>query len=457
MKTLILAAGLGKRMKSKKPKVLHEILRKPMILWVIDTVSKLENNAVGVVLGHRWQEVKALLPEHVEVFLQEEQLGTAHAVMCAGDFVKGDQILVTYGDVPLVKSETLKNLLALHRNSKAQVTLITVEMDDPTGYGRIVRDGSGNILGIVEETDTDERTRKIREINTGIAIYDGDFLYEALKKISPENAQGEYYLTDVVSFADKGRVVALKLEDRDQVRGVNDRVQLAELERIAKERILRDWMLFGVSVEDPATVYIGPDVVIGRDTIIRPMTMIYGKTMVGEDCEVGPFAYIQDCIVSDRVKIVRSECWGAHIESGAVIGPFARLREGSFICEDARIGNFVEVKKSKVGRGSKAQHLTYIGDATIGENVNIGAGTITCNYDGFKKHPTFIEDGAFIGSNTALVAPVTVGKGAIVAAGSVITEDVPDNALAIARGRQVNKPDWAEHFRRERGMSHGAE
>jgi len=455
VRTLILAAGLGKRMKSRKPKVLHEVLRKPMVLWVVDTVLKLENNLVGIVLGHGWQHVKAVLPENIHIFLQREQLGTAHAVMSTGDFIRGDEILVTYGDVPLVELETLKRLLDIHRTSRAQVTLVTVELEDPTGYGRILRDASGGVKKIVEETDADEETRKIREINTGIAVYDGDFLYEALKKIKPSNVQREYYLTDVVSFA--GKISTLKLEDSAQTLGINDRVQLARVERVARERILTRLMLSGVTIEDPSTTYIGPDVVIERDTTIRPMTMIYGKTSIGEECEIGPLAFIQECEIADRVKVMRSECFGARIGSEAVVGPFARLREGSRIGDEARIGNFVEVKKSRVGKKAKAQHLSYIGDATVGEEVNVGAGTITCNYDGFEKHPTVIGEGAFIGSNTALVAPVTVGKGAMVAAGSVITEDVPENALAIARERQVNKPGWAEKFRRERSRSHGEE
>ncbi|AMW32578.1 bifunctional UDP-N-acetylglucosamine diphosphorylase/glucosamine-1-phosphate N-acetyltransferase GlmU [Fervidobacterium islandicum] len=439
MKVLILAAGLGKRMKSKYPKVVHKILGKPMINWVVDLGKKF--GEVGVVVGHKAEIVKSYLPLDVKTYLQEPQLGTGHAVMCAKQFITaGDDILILYGDVPLLKPETIEKLAQTHARAKADVTVLTFIADDPTGYGRIIRNGEK--IRIVEHKDANEEQLKIKEVNSGIYVFSGKFLLENLDKLSNNNAQGEYYLTDLVEMASK--VETVLLDDPVQVSGVNDRVQLAQLESVAKERILKELMLSGVTVVDPASTFVGPDVKIGIDTIIHPFTILEGNITIGEDCEIGPYTRIKDSTIGNNVKIMRSEVEGAIIENNVSVGPFARLREGTVLKEKVKIGNFVETKKSVIGKNSKAQHLTYLGDATIGEDVNIGAGTITCNYDGYKKYPTSIGDGAFIGSNSSLVAPVKIGKGAIVGAGSVITEDVPDDALALGRARQVIKDNWAK-------------
>lgn len=439
MKVLILAAGLGKRMKSKYPKVVHKILGKPMINWVVDLGKKF--GEVGVVVGHKAEIVKSYLPQDVKTYLQEPQLGTGHAVMCAKEFiVSEDDILILYGDVPLLKPETIEKLAQTHEKTNADVTVLTFIADDPTGYGRIIRNGEK--IRIVEHKDANEEQLKIKEVNSGIYVFSGKFLLENLDKLSNNNAQGEYYLTDLVEMASK--VETVLLDDPVQVSGVNDRVQLAQLESVAKERILKELMLSGVTVVDPASTFVGPDVKIGIDTIIHPFTILEGNITIGEDCEIGPYTRIKDSKIGNNVKVVRSEIEGAIIEDNVSVGPFARLREGTFLKQNVKIGNFVETKKSVIGKNSKAQHLTYLGDATIGEDVNIGAGTITCNYDGYKKYPTSIGDGAFIGSNSSLVAPVKIGKGAIVGAGSVITEDVPDDALALGRARQVIKENWAK-------------
>ncbi|MGQ9856009.1 MAG: bifunctional UDP-N-acetylglucosamine diphosphorylase/glucosamine-1-phosphate N-acetyltransferase GlmU [Fervidobacterium sp.] len=442
MRVLVLAAGLGKRMKSKYPKVVHRILGKPMINWVVDLGKRF--GEVGVVVGHKAEIVKGYLPQDVKTYLQEPQLGTGHAVMCAREFIdKNDDVLILYGDVPLLKSETIEKLSEIHKSRNADVTVLSFIADDPTGYGRIIRqDGR---IRIVEHKDASESEREIKEVNSGIYIFKGDFLLENLDKLNNNNAQGEYYLTDLVGLAQKAE--ALILDDPIQVSGVNDKVQLAQLESIAKERILNELMLSGVTIVDPQSTFISPDVVIGMDTVIHPFTIIEGKTTIGEDCQIGPYTRIIDSEIGNKVKVIRSELEGVKIENNVSVGPFARLREGTVLRENVKIGNFVETKKSIIGKNSKAQHLTYLGDATVGEDVNVGAGTITCNYDGYKKYPTHIKDKAFIGSNSSLVAPVTIGSGAIVGAGSVITEDVPDDSLALGRARQTIKEGWAKQKR----------
>jgi bifunctional UDP-N-acetylglucosamine pyrophosphorylase/glucosamine-1-phosphate N-acetyltransferase len=442
MKVLVLAAGLGKRMKSKYPKVVHKILGKPMINWVVDLGKKF--GEVGVVVGHKAEIVQRYLPEDVKTYLQQPQLGTGHAVMCAKEFISSNEdVLILYGDVPLLKAETIERLQHVHVESKADVTVLTFIANDPTGYGRIVR--KGGKVKIVEHKDATEEEKKINEVNSGIYIFSGEFLLENIMKLTNNNAQGEYYLTDLAEMA--GKVETLLLDDSIQVSGVNDRTQLAQLESVARERILIEMMLSGVTIVDPSSTFIGPDVVVGMDTIINPFTIIEGKTTIGEDCEIGPYTRIVDSKIGNEVKILRSEVERATIYDKVSVGPFARLREGTVLKEKVKIGNFVETKKSVIGKNSKAQHLTYLGDATVGEDVNIGAGTITCNYDGYKKYPTYIGDGAFIGSNSSLVAPVKIGRGAITGAGSVITEDVPDDALALGRARQVVKENWAKNKR----------
>jgi len=447
MRIIILAAGKGVRMKSKLPKVLHPVCGKPMLLWVIDTVQDLSEH-VCVVLGHSAEQIRQVLPPHVEVRIQKEQLGTAHAVMSAQDFIDpNDDVMVLYGDMPLVKKETLMKVVDQHKNDENYVTIISTTMADPTGYGRIVRDPVGRFLKIVEETEASDQEKMIKEINTGIYVFKGRALLETLPKIKPDNAKGEYYLTDTVCLLEK--VGIHRVDDSNQFLGVNDRVQLALAQKLKQREILERLMLDGVTVVDPGSTYVEADVEVGCDTVLYPMTFLLGKTKIGEQCVIGPMARIENCTVGNRVRIISSDCVGATIEDDVSVGPFARLREGTVLKSNVKIGNFVEVKNSKIGSRSKAQHLTYLGDATVGEDVNIGAGTITCNFDGKRKNPTFIEDEAFIGSNSCLIAPVRIGRGAFVAAGSVITEDVPEWSLAIARSRQTVKPGWVIKKREE--------
>jgi bifunctional UDP-N-acetylglucosamine pyrophosphorylase/glucosamine-1-phosphate N-acetyltransferase len=447
MRIIILAAGKGVRMKSKLPKVLHPVCGKPMLLWVIDTVHDLSEH-VCVVLGHSAEQIRQVLPPHVEVRIQKEQLGTAHAVMSAQDFIDpNDDVMVLYGDMPLVKKETLMKVVDQHKNDENYVTIISTTMADPTGYGRIVRDPVGRFLKIVEETEASDQEKMIKEINTGIYVFKGRALLETLPKIKPDNAKGEYYLTDTVCLLEK--VGIHRVDDSNQFLGVNDRVQLALAQKLKQREILERLMLDGVTVVDPGSTYVEADVGVGCDTVLYPMTFLLGKTKIGEQCVIGPMTRIENCTVGNRVRIISSDCVGATIEDDVSVGPFARLREGTVLKSNVKIGNFVEVKNSKIGSRSKAQHLTYLGDATVGEDVNIGAGTITCNFDGKRKNPTFIEDEAFIGSNSCLIAPVRIGRRAFVAAGSVITEDVPEWSLAIARSRQTVKPGWVIKKREE--------
>lgn len=447
MRVVILAAGKGVRMKSSLPKVLHPVCGKPMLLWVIEIAQKLSEH-VCVVLGHAAEQIKQVLPPNIVTRIQQEQLGTAHAVMSAQDFIDpNDDVVILYGDMPLLKDETLKKVVGQHKNDENDVTIVSTLMTDPTGYGRIVRDSSGNFVKIVEETEANEQEKTIKEINTGVYVFKAGALLEALPKVRPNNTKGEYYLTDVVGLMRKVNVY--RVDDWKQFLGVNDRVQLAFAQKIKQLEILERLMLNGVTVVDPQNTYVDADVEVGCDTIIYPMTFLLGKTKIGEQCVIGPMTRIENCFVGNRVRIISSDCVGATIEDDVSVGPFARLREGTVLKPNVKIGNFVEVKNSKIGSRSKAQHLSYLGDATIGEDVNIGAGTITCNFDGKRKNPTFIEDEAFIGSNSCLIAPVKIGRGAFVAAGSVITEDVPEWSLAIARCRQVIKPEWVIKKREE--------
>lgn len=440
MRVVVLAAGKGIRMKSKLPKVLHPICGKAMLLWVLD-VAKLMSERVCIVLGYSADIVREILPPEIEVRIQQEQLGTAHAVMSAKDFIDpDDDVLILYGDMPLIKVETLRKVANQHKEDENDVTIVSTVMENATGYGRIVRDLKGNFVRIVEEADATDEEKMIREVNTGIYIFKGKQLLSALPKVNCNNAKGEYYLTDVVGMMSK--VGVHKSDDWGQFMGINDKVQLAFAQRKKRFEILERLMLQGVTIIDPETTYVDADVEIGCDTILYPMTLLLGKTKIGEDCVIGPMARLENCLIGNRVRVISSDCVGATIEDDVSVGPFARLREGTVLKSGVKIGNFVEVKNSKIGSRSKAQHLAYLGDATVGEDVNVGAGTITCNFDGKRKNPTFIDDGAFVGSNCCLIAPLKIGKGAFIAAGSVITEDVPEWSLAIARCRQVVKPGW---------------
>jgi bifunctional UDP-N-acetylglucosamine pyrophosphorylase/glucosamine-1-phosphate N-acetyltransferase len=444
---IVLAAGQGKRMKSKLFKVLHPVCGKPMVQHVVDRLSELEARRIVVVVGHGGDEVRAAIGETVEFASQAEQLGTAHAVMQAAPLLQDEDgiTLVLYGDTPLLTAETLRQLVTTHQQSGAGVTLLTAHMTDPTGYGRIIRDAAGEVTSIVEQKDCTPAQSEITEINTGTYCFDNRKLFAALREVKNENAQSEYYLTDVVAImrSSGSKASGYLLSDPDESIGVNDRVALAEVEAIMRHRIAHHHMLNGVTLIDPASTYIGADVRIGPDTVIHPGSIIRGKTTIGEDCIIGPQSEIDQSIVGDGTRIHRSILTEAVVGTHTQIGPFAYLRPGSQVGDGAKIGDFVELKNAVIGNGSKIPHLSYVGDATIGNRVNIGCGSITANYDGINKHRTIIEDDAFIGSNSNLIAPVRIGESAYVVAGSTITKDVEAGALAIGRARQTNKLGYA--------------
>ncbi|WP_100332735.1 bifunctional UDP-N-acetylglucosamine diphosphorylase/glucosamine-1-phosphate N-acetyltransferase GlmU [Bacillus xiapuensis] len=445
---VILAAGKGTRMKSKLYKVLHPVCGKPMVEHVIDQISDLHTKKIVTIVGHGADEVKGYLGEKSVFALQEEQLGTAHAVMQAEEILGSEHgcTLVVCGDTPLIKSETMEALVNYHQKQNAKATILTGYTDAPDGYGRIIRNEDGMVERIVEHKDATAEERKVKEINTGTYCFDNRSLFEALKKVSNDNSQGEYYLPDVIEILKSaGEIVAAyQTEDFSETLGVNDRVALSQAEAIMQKRINRKHMQDGVTLISPQNTYIGSDVSIGADTVIYPGTIISGHTVIGRDCEIGPNSEISNCRIGDRTKVRQSVAADSEIGSGVNIGPFAHIRPASEIHDEVKVGNFVEIKKSVFGKGSKASHLSYIGDAEVGANVNIGCGSITVNYDGKNKHLTKIEDDVFIGCNSNLVAPVTVGKGAYVAAGSTITDDVPGEALSIARSRQVNKENYVQ-------------
>jgi len=446
-------------MKSVQPKVLHPLAGRPLIEHVLRTVDELSAASTILVVGHGAEEVTTALSSWptLQFVVQSPQLGTGHALLQTRSALTGKTgtVLLLYADVPLLQSGTLARLIDAHQSARAAATVLTAELDDPYGYGRIVRDRSGKIVRIVEERDASGEERAIREINSGIYTFALAPLFEALDGLAADNAQGEYYLTDLVSIYRRRnqRVETLLIGAPDEIRGVNSRVDLAELGRVLRARKNRALMLDGVTLDDPLTTYVDEDVEVGSDTVIAPGVLLEGRTRIGQGCRIGPGARLTNAIVADHVTVRdRSIIVDSTVERGAVIGPFAHIRPQSIVGENAHVGNFVELKKTTLGRGSKANHLAYLGDATIGDAVNIGAGTITCNYDGVGKHPTVIEDEVFIGSDSQLIAPVRVGRGAYVAAGSSITADVPPDSLAIARGRQENKPGWAEKRRTRRSQ-----
>lgn len=457
---VVMAAGLGKRMKSKLAKVLHPVAGRPMVLYAVDLAQQLAGDHVAVVVGYQGKEVRAAIEasglRRPIVFVEQEpQLGTGHAVQQAREAFRRlgrtfSAYLILNGDTPLLRLETVRALANLHRDERAAVTLLTATVDDPVGYGRVVRARDGRVHKIVEDRDATAVERAIREINVGTYLMDGPFLLEALDRLEPRNAQGEYYLTDLVALAvGRGlRVAALPVGDPAEGMGINTREQLAAAEQAVRRRICARWMGEGVTIRDPATTVIDADVVIGRDTVLHPHVTLEGRTTIGEDCIIRSHTRISDSVLGQRV-VVQDSCVvrEARLEDEATIGPFAHLRPGTVVRRAAKVGNFVELKKTELGEGSKANHLSYLGDATIGKGVNIGAGTITCNYDGWKKHETVIGDDVFVGSDTQFVAPVTIGKGAVIAAGATITADVPPDALAIARAPQVNRPGWAARRR----------
>jgi bifunctional UDP-N-acetylglucosamine pyrophosphorylase/glucosamine-1-phosphate N-acetyltransferase len=445
---VILAAGKGTRMKSARPKVLHSISGRTLIDQVLQTARTLAPASLVVVIGHEAGQLRAHLASQadVQMVVQDPQLGTGHALLSTAPVLegKGGTIVLLSGDVPLLAPATLAGLLDAHREANAAATVLTAILERPYGYGRIVRT-AGRITRIVEERDATAKQRETREINAGIYAFALEPLFDALRGLGVENAQGEYYLPDLVRIYRRRRrpVATFTIDDPTEIRGINSRSELAEVSTMVRQQKNEELMAAGVTLVDPATTYVDADVAIGADTVIHPCVFLEGSTRIGEACEIHAGARLVNAVVGDRV-IVRnySVVTDSEIASGATIGPFAHVRPGSRLGEGARIGNFVELKKTTLGEGSKANHLSYLGDATIGSRVNIGAGTITCNFDGEHKHETRIEDGAFVGSDTTLVAPVSVGKDAYVAAGSSITADVPPGALGIARSRQENKEGW---------------
>lgn len=455
---VVLAAGKGTRMKSAVPKVLHRAAGLPLVEHVLRTASGVNPASVVLILGHQADLVREALGKRLGLTfaLQQPQLGTGHALLQAEPALSGARgtAVLLSGDVPLLKPGTLRALVARHEGAQAAATVVTAVLDAPDGYGRIVRGEDGRIGAIVEHKDASAEERAIREINSGIYAFDLAPLFDALREIGSANAQGEYYLPDLVRiYRSRGLVVeTMPLDDPREILGVNSRKELAEVAAILRASKIEELMAGGVTVVDPATTYIEPDVRVGPDTVIRPGVYLEGRTSIGSGCEIHSGVRIVDSEIGDGV-VVNNFCviLESTIRAGARVGPFAHLRPASDVGESAHVGNFVELKKTSMGRGSKANHLAYLGDATIGERVNVGAGTITCNYDGTAKHPTVIEDGAFIGSDSQLVAPVRVGRGAYVAAGSTVTSDVPADALAIGRSKQVNKEGWAARKRGSKG------
>ncbi|MFD0591100.1 bifunctional UDP-N-acetylglucosamine diphosphorylase/glucosamine-1-phosphate N-acetyltransferase GlmU [Paenibacillus sp. GCM10027627] len=448
---IVLAAGQGKRMKSKLYKVLHPVGGKPMVGHVLDTVKEASSKRTVVIVGHGAEKVKAYLGDSAEYVLQEQQLGTGHAVRQAEALLGSEEgtTIVICGDTPLVQASTLGSMLALHAESGAAATVLTASFDNPTGYGRVIRGEDGTVSHIVEQKDCSPEEAAVKEINTGTYCFHNQKLFEALAQVKNENAQGEYYLTDVIGLLKAaGEVVqGFCTDDVTEAIGVNDRVALADAERFMKERINRNHLINGVTLIDPAATYIEKSVRIGADTVIYPGTILRGDTVIGEDCVIGPNADVTDTTIMNGASIKYSVAVDSIIGENSAVGPYANLRPGSKLGRDCKVGDFVELKNATLDDGSKVSHLSYVGDAVVGKDVNIGCGAITVNYDGFNKAVTEIGDGAFIGSNVNLIAPVKVGDGAYVVAGTTVTQDVPGGDLAIARERQVNKPGYADKIR----------
>lgn len=447
LSAIVLAAGEGTRMKSKNSKVLHKALGRSLINHVIDAAQYAGSEKICLVVGYKGEEVKKEIGDTVDYAVQKERLGTGHAVMQANSFIKEEgDILVLYGDTPLITGETLKNLIDTHRKENNGVTILSAIVEEPTGYGRIIRDKNGNFLKNVEHKDATQEELEVNEINGGMYCFKSGLLKEALKELTNNNVQGEYYLTDTLHIIlSKGYSVnAVVVKDSNEILGVNSREQLAEVIQIMKRRINKKHMESGVTIIDPENTYIEPSVVIGTDCIINPGCHLQGKTIIGEGSIIGPNSRINQSKVGDNVTIESSVILESIINSNTNVGPFAYIRPNSKIGSHVKIGDFVEVKNATIGNNTKVSHLTYIGDADVGEGVNFGCGTVVVNYDGKNKYRTTIGDGAFIGCNTNLVSPVTVHDEAFTAAGSTITEDVPSKALGIARARQINKNNWVD-------------
>ncbi len=447
---IVLAAGEGTRMRSDVPKVAHEILGVPLVRWVVDAAKAAGASRIVTVIGHGAEAVAALVPD-TEIAVQDVQHGTGHAVKCAEAALSGfdGPVLVLAGDVPLLRAETLQRLVEMRSETGAACVVLTARFQDPTGYGRIVRDIDDGVAAIVEHKDLAPEQLATDECNAGVYCFDAKALFSALERVTPANAQGEYYLTDTVAIlrADGLDVEALTLSDADESHGINTRVQLAAAGKLMQRRINEAHMLAGVTMTDPDLAWISPGVEIGRDVVIEPMTVLAGTTVIAVGAHIGPSSRVLDSEIGAGAVVEQSIVRGARIGEGANVGPNAFIRPGTVLGPGAKVGSFVEVKNSTIGELSKVPHLSYVGDATVGSGVNIGAGSITCNFDGVSKHPTVIGDGAFIGSDTMLVAPVVIGEGAMTAAGSAITKDVPAGSLGIERSEQRTVQGWADRRR----------
>ncbi len=446
--SVILAAGLGNRMKSAMPKVLHKVCGKALCKWVIDASKEAGADKVVTIIGHGADMVRPQIENDTEIAVQAEQKGTGHAVMQAADFIKESQgsVVILNGDTPLIKAETIKKAIEFHNASGNQATVITAILDDATGYGRIVRNADGNVIKIVEHKDATEEERKINEINSGMYVFDAQSLVYSLDKLEPNNAQGEYYLTDTLEIllsAGK-KIGAYAIEDNDEIRGINNRIQLNEAETIMRDRINRFHMTEGVTMINPSAAYIEAGVKIGRDTIIGANVELKGNTVIGEGCEIGQGSRLENAVLGNNVTVMSSVVLDSEIGDGTNVGPFAYVRPNCKVGESVKVGDFVEIKNTNIDDGTKISHLTYIGDSDVGKNVNFGCGTVTCNYDGTKKYRSQIGDNVFVGCNTNLVSPVKVGDRSYIAAGSTITEDIPEGSLSIARSHQTNKEGWAD-------------
>lgn len=446
--SVILAAGMGTRMKSKMPKVLHTVCGKPLSKWVIDASKAAGADKVCAVVGHKAETLKEVLGDVCEFALQAEQKGTGHAVMQAIDVIKNSkgEVVILNGDTPLITAETINKAIEYHKNNDNQATVITAILDDATGYGRIVRDNDGSVLKIVEQKDASEEEKKINEVNSGMYVFDAQSLVYALDKITPNNAQGEYYLTDTLEIllsAGK-KIGGYAISDNDEIRGINDRVQLNEAEKIMQKRINEYHMRNGVTMRNPESVYIEDGVEIGNDTEICQNVTIKSGTKIGSDCVIGSGSMLDRAVIHDGVDVLSSVILESEVDEGTHVGPFAYIRPNCHVGKEVKVGDFVELKNSNIDDGTKISHLTYIGDSDVGKRVNFGCGTVTCNYDGKKKYRTTIGDDCFVGCNTNFVSPINVGDGVYIAAGSTITEDIPENSLSIARARQVNKEGWKD-------------
>ena len=446
--SIILAAGQGTRMHSKLPKVLHHVAGKPMLWYAIQAVRALVDLPPAIVVGYQAEAVQSAINEDALFVLQEQQLGTGHAVKCARSALEGraDTLLVTFADMPLLRSESLARLVRMHQESGSPVTMTSFIGDEARGFGRVVRDAAGKVTAIVEQAVATPEQLKIREYNVSAYCFDANWLWGTLDQV-PVSPKGEYFLTDVVGMAvEQGYPVeSMILEDPSEGVGLNNRVHLATVEKLMRARVNEKWMLAGVTLVDPDTTYIEVEVMIGKDTVIQPNTHLRGKSTIGEDCEIGPDTTVIDSVVGSHVCLVASVLEGAQVHDHVTMGPYCHLRKGAVLQEGVHLGNFGEVKDSVLGPGTKMGHFSYIGNATIGENVNIGAGTVTCNYDGETKHPTEIGDDVFIGSDTMLVAPVKIGDRSKTGAGSVVTRDVPQDTLVMGvpakEKRKLEKSD----------------